>query len=87
MIKPLRFILAAWMLSAVVLVGCSNRPSDAEMRQLQDLRREVGALDKEVGQKQKDKAALEQRVAETNGKIQQCQSDQQAVKKAMGGGQ
>ena len=42
-------------------------------------------LEKQVADKTRDKAALEKQLAEKNGKLQQCQSDQEAVKKALGG--
>ena len=84
--KFLKFISIALCASALFfLVGCSNSPSDEELRQLQELQTQVKKLEDQVATKQSEKAALEKQVAEKNGKLQQCQSDQEAVKKALGG--
>ena len=42
-------------------------------------------MEKANADKQKELANLERQLAEQNGKLQQCQSDQEAVKKALGG--
>jgi outer membrane murein-binding lipoprotein Lpp len=79
-------VMIALCASAFIFVaGCSNSPSDEELRQLQDLQAQAKKLEDQVVSKQSDNAALEKENAEKNGKLQQCQSDQEAVKKAMGG--
>jgi chromosome segregation ATPase len=65
--------------------GCSSSPSEEEMRQLDDLKAQASSLEKQVADKTREKAAIEKQLAEKNGKLQQCQSDQEAVKKALGG--
>jgi septal ring factor EnvC (AmiA/AmiB activator) len=77
-------VLALFLAGGLVLSSCSNTPSDEEMKQLNDLKAEVSSLEKQVAEKQREKAALEKQVAEKNGKLQQCQSDQEAVKKGLG---
>ncbi len=79
------FLLGACLMAALAAAGCSSSPSDEEMRQLNDLKAQTSALEKQVADKTRDKAALEKQLAEKNGKLQQCQSDQEAVKKALGG--
>lgn len=78
-------IVGVCLASALVVAGCSSSPSDEELKQLNDLKAQESALQKQVANKTSEKAALEKQLAEKNGKLQQCQSDQEAVKKAMGG--
>ncbi len=78
-------ITAVCAASIGLVAGCSNTPSDEEMRQLQDLQAQVKQLEDQVATKQRENATLEKQNAEKTGKLQQCQSDQDAVKKAGGG--
>lgn len=76
--------VAVLFVGGLVLYGCSSSPSDEEMKQLNDLKAEVTSLETDVHNLESNKADLEKQIAEKNGKLQQCQSDQDAVKKAMG---
>lgn len=78
-------ITAVCAATIALIAGCSNSPSDEEMRKLTDLQAQVKQLEDQVATKQRENASLEKQNAEKNGKLQQCQSDQDAVKKAMGG--
>lgn len=78
-------IIAVCLVSALMVAGCSSSPSEEELKMLNDLKAQESALQKQIADKTREKSALEKQVAEKNGKIQQCQSDQEAVKKAMGG--
>jgi septal ring factor EnvC (AmiA/AmiB activator) len=81
-IKPL---IGVFVLSvALVLMSCSSSPSAADLKALSDLKAEVASMEKTTADKQKEMANLEKQLAEQNGKLQQCQSDQEAVKKALG---
>lgn len=85
MIKIVRsFIVASLLIGGFLLAGCSSSPSDEELNQLAKLKDQVKSLQQQVDEQQSAKAALEKQIAEKNGKLQQCQSDQEAVKKAMG---
>ena len=85
MIKSLKyFLFAVCLASALFAAGCSSSPSEEEMKQLNDLKAQASALDKQINDKKSEKAALEKQLAEKNAKLQQCQSDQEAVKKALG---
>ncbi len=68
----------------MMLSSCSSSPSEEQMKQLNDLKQEVSSLEKQVSDRQREKADLEKQIAEKNGKLQQCQSDQEAVKKGLG---
>lgn len=70
---------------ALVVMSCSSSPSAEELKALSDLKAEVTSMEKQVTDRQRELANLEKQLAEENGKLQQCQSDQEAVKKALGG--
>ncbi len=80
--KP--FVIALVLSGGLVLSSCSSSPSEEQLKQLNDLKQEVSSLEKQVSDKQREKADLEKQIAEKNGKLQQCQSDQDAVKKGLG---
>ena len=82
-LKPL--LLALCLCGGLLLTSCSSSPSDEELAQLKQLQDQAASLKQQLETKQRDKASLEKQIAEKNGKLQQCQSDQEAVKKAMGG--
>jgi septal ring factor EnvC (AmiA/AmiB activator) len=70
--------------TSLFFVGCTSKPTDEELRQLDALKAEVSSLERQIADKEKEKANLERQIAEKNGKLQQCQSDKDAVKKATG---
>ena len=79
-----QLLMGIIMAGGLMLTGCSSSPSDEEMKQLTDLKAEVASLQGKVDAMTRDKAGLEKQIAEKNGKLQQCQADQDAVKKALG---
>ena len=86
MVKYLRpLLVAAIVCGGFALSGCSSSPSDEELRQLGELKKQADQLEGEVKTKKDDLAALQKQIADRNAALQQCQSDQEAVKKAMGG--
>lgn len=60
--------------------GCSG-VSEEQMAELDALRSEVKALEKEVGSLKADKAAIEKEIAEKNAKLEQCAKEKAEVKK------
>ena len=83
--KSKLFLIAAVLLSGgLILSSCSSSPSDEEMATLNQLQDEVRSMENDISRMQGEKASLEKQVAEKNGKLQQCQADQEAVKKGMG---
>ena len=83
--KVVQFLIVlALMAGGSLLSGCSSSPSEEELKQLDDLKASVKALQIKVADKKAEKANLEKQIAEKNGKLQQCQSDQEAVKKGLG---
>jgi len=69
--------------SSLALVGCSSSPDEAQMKQLNDLKEEVSALQKDMAAKDQQKAALDKEIAEKNAKLKKCNDDQQVVKQRL----
>ena len=83
--RAIKLLLITSMFSALMIVsGCSSSPSAEEKAQLDNLKSEVAQLESNVKAKQNEKATLDKQIAEKNGRLKQCQSDQDAVKKALG---
>lgn len=83
--KVVQFLIVfALLAGGSLLSGCSSSPSEEELKQLDDLKASVKALQMKVADKKAENANLEKQIAEKNGKLQQCQSDQEAVKKGLG---
>ena len=60
--------------------GCSG-VSEEQMAELDALRSEVKALEKEVGSLKTEKAAIEREIAEKNAKLDQCAKEKSETKK------
>ncbi len=81
----IKFVTIAFLLlGGFILSGCTKYASDEELKQLADLKAQVTSLEDDIRKLQADKGAIEKTLAEKNGKLKQCQADQEAVKKAMG---
>ena len=78
-------LLAMFLAGGLMFSSCSSSPSEEELALLKQLQDQARSLESDLSKKQAEKADLEKQLAEKNGKLQQCQSDQEAVKKAMGG--
>ena len=83
--KTLRsFIAVAIVVGAGAFAGCSSGPSTEQLAQLDNMKAQANSLQIQLQDKQRQKADLEKQIAGKNGKLQQCQADQDAVKKALG---
>jgi outer membrane murein-binding lipoprotein Lpp len=80
----LTMIIFGLLSCGALISGCSSGPSDEELKTLENLKAQAAQLDDKVKVMQRDKAGVDKEIADKNGKLQQCQSDQEAVKKAMG---
>jgi septal ring factor EnvC (AmiA/AmiB activator) len=70
--KVINSALVIVMIAGVIgFTGCSG-VSDEQIAELEALRSEVKALDKEVNSLKDEKAALEKEIAEKNAKLDQC---------------
>ena len=59
--------------------------ADMRLKALSDLKAQVASLEGQKAEKERDKSAIQKQIDEKNAKLQQCQADQDAVKKAKGG--
>jgi septal ring factor EnvC (AmiA/AmiB activator) len=85
MYKVIKLVtVAVFLIGGLGFVGCTKYASDEELKQLSDKQAEVTSQEDNIRKLQAEKANLEKQVAEKNGKLKQCQADQEAVKKAMG---
>ncbi len=70
--------------SSMLFVSCSSSPDEEQMKQLNDLKDESAALQKDQSSKEQQKAALDKEVAEKNAKLKKCNDDQQVVRQRLG---
>jgi peptidoglycan hydrolase CwlO-like protein len=82
-LKPL--LIAALFCGGLALTSCSSSPSEEELRQLSELQKQAEQLRIAVDAKKAEIGDLQKKIADKNAALQQCQSDQEAVKKALGG--
>lgn len=68
---------------SLLFVGCSSSPDEEMMKQLNDLKEEVAALQKDMAAKEQQRAGLDKEIAEKNAKLNKCNEDQQTVKQRL----
>lgn len=76
--------MALLISSAVVISGCSSSPDEAEIKQLNDLKEEYSALQKEAAGLEQQKSALAKDIEDKNAKLKKCNDDQQVVRQRLG---
>lgn len=69
--------------AGVFVSGCSSSPDEAQMRQLDDLKKEYADLQGQVASKQQEKATLDREVAEKNARLKKCHDDEAVVKQRL----
>lgn len=83
--KPFALILIGSAMVAGSFVGCSNKPSEEEMKQLNDLKAEVTSLEKGIAAQQSEKAALLKSIAEKDAQLTQCTKDKETLQQRLKG--
>jgi septal ring factor EnvC (AmiA/AmiB activator) len=81
--RVLTLVLALLVTSSMFIAGCSSKPDAEQMRQLNSLKEEYAALQREVASKEQAKATLERETADKNAKLKKCNDDQQIVKQRL----
>ncbi len=81
--KNIGIVAISALLVAISFVGCSNKPSEEEMQQLNNLRAEVNALEKEISAREAEKAALLRSISEKQQKLAECNEDTKALQDAI----
>jgi septal ring factor EnvC (AmiA/AmiB activator) len=69
--------------TSMLLVGCSSKPNEAELKQLQDLKNEITQLEKEVKAKEQLISTLEQQIAAQTAKVKKITDDAEIVKQRL----
>lgn len=77
------FVLTLLFAGLVAIAGCSSSPDEAQMKQMNDLKEEVTALQRDVAAKEQQKAGLESSIAEKNAMMKKCNDDQAIVKQRL----
>jgi septal ring factor EnvC (AmiA/AmiB activator) len=77
--KPLALTLVGYAMMAMVMTSCSSKPSDQELKQLEDLKAEVSSLQNQISAAQSEKAALQKSIADKDAQIAQLTKDKNAV--------
>ena len=76
-------VFALLVASSMFFAGCSSKPDAEQMRQLNTLKEEYAALQREVTSKEQEKSSLEREIAEKNAKLKKCNDDQLVVKQRL----
>jgi septal ring factor EnvC (AmiA/AmiB activator) len=83
--KPFALIIIGCMMVIGSFVGCSSKPSNEEMQQLNDLKTEVTSLEKGIAARESEKADLLKSIAEKDAQLAQCTKDKQALQQRLQG--
>lgn len=77
--KPFARIAIGCAMLAASFIGCSNKPSDEELKQLNELKAEVTSLEKGIADRESDKVALLKSIADKDAQLVQCSKDKEAL--------
>jgi uncharacterized protein (DUF3084 family) len=80
--KMMTHALVIITISALVM-GCARRPSAEELAQLEDLKAEVAALEREISSKEGDKSRLQQQVSQLDQDLRKCAEDKEKVRQRL----
>jgi septal ring factor EnvC (AmiA/AmiB activator) len=83
--KPFTFIIIGCAMVAGSFVGCSNKPSDEELQQLNDLKAAVSSLEKGITARESEKADLLKSIADKDAQLTQCAKDKEALQQRLQG--
>ena len=81
--KPMIAIAVGAFIAGSALNGCSSSVEEAQLRQLNELKEEYAALQREASSKEQQKATLDKEIAEKKAQLTKCNGDQQIVKQKL----
>jgi septal ring factor EnvC (AmiA/AmiB activator) len=81
--KPFALILIGCAMVAGSFVGCSSKPSEDELQQLNDLKAQVTSLEKEIAARESEKAALLKSISDKESQLAQCAKDKDALQQRL----
>ena len=77
--KSMSLMLGALMMVGLLASGCSSGPSDADLKQLEELKAEVASLERQVQDLESQKSALQQSLADKDAQLKKCNDDKAVV--------
>jgi len=77
--KSMTLMLGALMMGGLLVSGCSSGPSDAELKQLEELKAEVTSLERQVQDLESQKSSLQQSIADKDAQLKKCIDDKAVV--------
>ena len=66
-----------------LLAGCSSSPDQAELRQLEGLKKEVADLQRQVADRESARATLDKEIADGNARLKKCHDDEAVVRERL----
>jgi hypothetical protein len=81
--KPFALIIVGCVMVAGSFVGCSSKPSDEELQQLNDLKAAVASLEKGIAARESEKADLLKSIADKDAQLTQCAKDKEALQQRL----
>ena len=79
-IKRITLILAVGIITTFGFFGCSSKPTQEELSQLDNVRSEISSLEKRKSSLEQDRASITQSIAVKESQLTTCQNDKAAVK-------
>jgi uncharacterized protein (DUF3084 family) len=80
--KMMTYALGVIIISAL-LMGCARRPNAEELAQLEDLKAEIAALEREIGSKEQEKNSIQQQVSQLDQELRTCAEDKEKVRQRL----
>lgn len=81
--KRITLILAVGLMSTVGFIGCSSKPTQDELSQLNNVRSEISSLEQRKSSLEQERATLTQSIAAKESQLKTCQNDKAAVKEKL----
>jgi hypothetical protein len=81
--KRITLILAVGLISTFGIIGCSSKPSQDELSQLDNVRSEISSLQHRKNILEQERATFTQSIAVKEVQLTQCQNDKTAVKEKL----
>ncbi len=81
--KPFALVIIGCLMIIGLFAGCSSKPSDEEMQQLNDLRAQITSLEQGIAARESEKSNLLKSIADKDAQIAQCAKDKEALQQQL----
>lgn len=82
-IKRISMILSVGIITTFGFLGCSSKPTQEELSQLDNVRTEISSLEQRKSSLEHERATLAQSIAVKESQLKTCQNDKAAVKEKL----